>query len=110
MTTQALNPKMHVGTFAGIAGTAYTLEISAHYRDNEITFIPASHVGVITIRAKQKNNTTFEIVENGTVRLSTCRTILIDGYRLKELEFTCNETNAFTVKVEQSNQVPSPSA
>lgn len=94
-------PEYHEDTFAGVAGSAYTLEVSPQYLDNKITFLPGSNIGIMTIRAKEKDNNAFEYVENGTVDLSKERTIDIRGYTLKELEFSMNETNAFTVIVRQ---------
>lgn len=108
-----MKPYERTGTFTGTAGTAYTLEISPQYLINEITFLPTNNSGVVTIRAKQRRNTQFEVVQGGTVDFGAEeKTIVIGGtrgYALKELEFTTTETNAFTVYVDQfkPNSVPS---
>ena len=99
-----MKPNERVETLAGVAGTAYTLELSAQYITNLITFVGTT-AGIMTIRAKESNNTSFERVENGSIDLSDERTIRISGYQLKELEFTQTESQAFTVYVTQSDPI-----
>lgn len=105
MTTQAINPSLHVGTFGGVKQTAYTMRISDQYLDNVITINPQNNSGVVTIRAAIGKNTGFEDVENGKIDLSYERTIRIAGYPLRELEFTLSETVPITVWVKQSTPV-----
>lgn len=98
-------PNEHIDTFAGTAGTAYTLGVSKQYTTNLITISGVSS-GIITVRAKERGSNTFEKVQNGTISLSDNeRTLRISGYQITEFEFKVSDTAAFTVAITQSNPI-----
>ena len=92
----ALKPNEHSLTTTGTG----ELKVSPQYTHNVITVVGLA-VGTFTVRAKEQSNTVFESVQNGTIDLSTCRTIIIRNVQLKELEFTPSPTAAYTVYVKQ---------
>jgi len=96
-------PNLTTGTFLGVAGTEYDLDVSSQYKTNVITFLPASNSGVCTIYARLQGNTGFEAVENGTVDFSKELTKAIRGYQLTEFRFVNNQSVAYTVKIKQTD-------
>ena len=96
-------PNERVGTYAGIAGVEYTLDISGQYTTNVITIIgPTS--GKVAIRAIEEHNKDLEDVEGGIIYLPN-KTKRINGYQLKKIGFTLSESAAFTAFVTQTNPV-----
>lgn len=100
MTTQAISPSIHVGTYPGTRLVNYDLRISPQYLTNVITF-KGLNEGFVTIRARLIDNNNFEQVINGEIDLSDSKTIRIDGYPIEELRFIMSQTIAFTVEVRQ---------
>ena len=108
MTTQAISPDLHTGTFGGNKDTRYTIEISGQYLNNVITINPQNNSGLVTVRGALIKNIGFEDIENGTIDLTVERTLKISGYPIRALEFSSSETNAFTVWIKQYNPLGAP--
>lgn len=97
-------PNEHSEVFAGVSGTTYELPISEQYKTNEITILGS---GVIVVTAQARNSDKLSYVENGTINLDTCDTLVIEGYQLKTLGFTTQATGIIAAFVTQTDSARS---